>query len=685
MKLKNIEDQNNIISMKLHKYNQFLGEKPLNENLDKAKKFLKETYLLTTAATDLGFVEGELKDQLEKRSLTLGDFTPEQQTEIRTKLRTLKLTDEQVRGIERNPEFLKIREYLGQKHIGWTYQFTYFYFVEMISLEELFTSVNTETEEPNNILSKLVEYSGLLDRLPRKFDANFIDPNIPNNAEVLIDGLDSLEDYKKIKKVVDKLTPDLKKDYMDAPEMVKAGFAEVARAFNDLGKKSDGTIDEVEREKLWKTFFGEVRIIDSDQVIHGKSYKKGDKRYFGPLFRYKNIRDFIKAAQNHLKASDNKNIIAFYDMIDKCNEKFGYSGADIMFPLAELNHDEEGILVIEVKSFPANVFLNGHTRHCIKDSTSQWDNYVSNHNNKQYYIYNFNIPQYDNLSVIGITIQPGQSIRACHSKDDGNIAGSIKNILKKWEKDYNIDTDIFVNVLKSMSKEEIDRRERAKVAEREIVKKGLTIEQILKYVKEDGANINKDNAKALENAVDENNLEKVKVCLDLGASPNLKPKGPEAIISKAKGLDMIKLLVSYGAELNGDVFNNVLSDMDALEYCLKAGLDPNFGGSLPFRKVSKGSYRSKADIGVGYNDAFIMLLKYGAKLVNDSGRNMIIKWAAEYGRFDMIKYVVEKGLSKSFPDDVWDEAIVWANHAKKIPDELRLEINNYLESQKKGK
>ena len=27
--------------MKLHKYNQFLGEKPLNENLDKAKKFLK--------------------------------------------------------------------------------------------------------------------------------------------------------------------------------------------------------------------------------------------------------------------------------------------------------------------------------------------------------------------------------------------------------------------------------------------------------------------------------------------------------------------------------------------------------------------------------------------------------------------------------------------------------------------
>jgi hypothetical protein len=657
MKVKNIEDQNNIISMKLHKYNQFLGEKPLNENLDKAKKFLKDRFIISTAVKDLDLLTGELAAQMEhgeKRTLTLKDFTPEQQEELRKKIREIKLTDEQVRNIEREPDFAKLRELL-KDNLGYLYNFTYMYFVEMVSFDEI-----------KSMYEKVLSYGSLLDKLPKKFDANFIDINIPNNSEVLIDGLDSLEDYKKIKKVVDKLTPDLKKDYMDAPEMVKDDFAEVSRAFNDLGKKDDGTIDEVEREKLWKAFFGEIKEIE------------GRKKYVGQLKRYKSIREFIKAAQNHLKASDNKDIIAFYDKINKCNEKFGYSGADIMF-------DEEGILVIEVKSFPANQMLNGHTRHCIKDSMSQWDSYVASHNNKQYYIYNFNIPQYDNLSVIGITIQPGQSIRACHSKDDGNIAGSIKNILKKWEKDYNIDTDIFVNVLKSMSKEEIDRRERAKVAEREIVKKGLTIEQILKYVKEDGANINKDNAKALENAVDENNLEKVKVCLDLGASPNLKPKGPEAIISKAKGLDMIKLLVTYGAELNGDVFNNVVSDMDALEYCLKAGLDPNFGGSLPFRKVSKGSYKSKADIGVGYNDAFKMLIKYGAKLVNDSGRNMIIKWATEYGRFDMIKYVVEQGLSKSFPDDVWDEAVVWSNHAKKIPDELRLEINNYLESQKKGK
>lgn len=655
--------------MKLFKYNQFLGEKPLNENLDKAKKFLKDTYLLTTAATELGFVEGELKAQLdhkEKRSLTLGDFTPEQQAEIRTKLRTLKLTDEQVRGIERNPDFLKIREYLGQKHIGWTYPFTYFFFVEMVSLEELFTRVEKievdgkEIEEPNNILYKLVEYQGLLDRLPKKFDANFIDPNIPNNAEVLIDGLDSLEDYKKIKKVIDKLTPVLKKDYMESPEVIKDQFAEVSRGFDELGGSN-----EAKKEKLWKSFFGEVRIIDADQVIHGKAYKKGDKRYFGPLFRYKNIREFIKAAQNYLKSSENDTIIAFYDKINACNDKYGFLGSDTVY-------EENGILIIEVKSFQANQMLNGHTRHCIKDYSSQWENYVASHNNKQYYIYNFNIPQYDNLSTIGITIQPGQSIRAAHAKDDANIMGSIKTLLKRWETEYVIKDDLFAQ-LKPMTDEEIRRREKAKIAEREIVKKGLTIEKIKGYVKEDGANINKDNCVALLHAVEENDHEKAKVILELGGSPNLRTKS-DAIINKAKDLDMIKLLVSNGSELTGEVFNNICNDVNAVEYCLKQGLNPNFDNSLPIRRCCRGGWESIDKIGEGYLDVFQLLVKYGAKLADDAGRNMPVKWAAEYGRLDFIDIMIEKGVRGGFK-----AALTWLSHSRKTTPEVKKRTIEYLE------
>jgi hypothetical protein len=643
--------------MKLFKYNQFLGDKPLNENLDKAKKFLKDTYLLTQAATNLGFIEGELKAQLdhkEKRSLVLGDFTPEQQAEIRLKLRELRLKDDEVRTIERNSDFLKIRELLGQQYIGWTYPFTYFYFAEMVSLEELFTN-------EGSLLNKLIEYKGLLDKLPKKFDQNFIDVNIPNNAEILIDGLDSLEDYRKIKKVIDKLTNVLKKDYNDSPEVIKGQFAEVARGFEQLG----GT-DEVKKEKLWKSFFGEVRTIENDQVIHGKAYKKGDKRYFGPLSRYTNIREFIKAAQNYLKSSENETIIAFYDKINTCNEKYGFLGADTVY-------EENGILIIEVKSFQANQFLNGHTRHCIKDYSSQWENYVSSHNNKQYYIYNFNIPQYDNFSTIGITIEPGQKIRACHAKDDAGISGSIKGILKKWEGEYDIKDDLFAE-LKPMTDEEIRRRERAKIAEREIIKKGLTIDLIKQYVKEDGANINKDNCVALLHAVEENNHEKAKVILELGGSPNLRSKA-DAIINKAQDLDMIKLLVSNGSELTGEVFNNICNDLEAVEYCLKQGLDPNFDNSLPIRRCCKGGWKSKDDIGEGYYDVFQLLVKYGAKLADEGGRNMAIKWAAEYGRLNFIDYMLEKGVKTGFK-----AALSWLKHSRKIPDDKKAITIAYLEN-----
>jgi hypothetical protein len=54
----------------------------------------------------------------------------------------------------------------------------------------------------------------------------------------------------------------------------------------------------------------------------------------------------------------------------------------------------------------------------------QWESYVSSHN-KQYYIY-FNIPQYDNSSTIGVTIEPGQRVRAAHNRADHDTR-SIKD------------------------------------------------------------------------------------------------------------------------------------------------------------------------------------------------------------------------------------------------------------------
>lgn len=620
----------------LNKYNQFLNLKPINENLDKSKKFLKQRYLTRQAAEELGLIKGELKAQLdhaEKKTVTLNDFNKEEQDEIKKKVRELKISDDQVRQLERDPEFLKLRELLAD-NIGYLYNFTYMYYVEMTPLEEI-----------QRLYNKILEYRDLMDKLPKKFDANFIDTNA-NNTEKLEDGLDFLENYRKVKKIVDRLPNYLKREYRNAAETIKNNFDEVASAFYELGKDDDGNVSEEKRDALWETFFGGIR-------------------------RYRTLNDFIRAAQNYLKASANSDTVAFYKKINDCNDKFGIAGADIVF-------DEAGILIIEVKSFAANQLLNSHTRHCIASYSGHWNSYLGDRN-KQYYIYNFNIPQYDNKSVIGITIQPGQRINAAHDKSDGNVARSFQDIIKGWEKQYNIDEDLW-SYFKPMTQEEIDKRERAKIAEREIVKKGLTIEQIIKYVKEDGANINKNDAIALTHAVEEDDIEKAKVILDLGASPNLK-KGAEAPISKAKNLEMIKLLVGHGSEMTGDVFNNIVHDEEALEYCLKAGLDPNFQNSLPFRRVCRGSFKNKEDIGEPYLDSLKLLLKYGAKITDPvRGRNMLVKWAAENGRVGILQYLDQEGISKDFDNKVWQEAINWISHSRKLNDVDTQRTVDYLQS-----
>ena len=140
--------------MKLFKYNQFLGADTLNENLDKAKKFLKERYVLLTAAKELDILKGELGAQIqhkEIRSVRLIDFQPEEREKLRMKLRDISVTHELLRTFERDPEFLAVRTLktkikgpkgekefqLDRDNIGWLSNFTYFYYFENVPLEDL--------------------------------------------------------------------------------------------------------------------------------------------------------------------------------------------------------------------------------------------------------------------------------------------------------------------------------------------------------------------------------------------------------------------------------------------------------------------------------------------------------------------------------------------------------------------
>lgn len=679
--------------MKLYKYNQFLNADVLNENLDKAKKYLKERYLLLTAATELNLLKGELGEQIkhkEIKSVRLIDFTPEEREEIKTKLRDMKVTPEVLKTLDKSEEFVKVRTLQtiistpkGQKtyqldrdNIGWLSIFTYFYYFENIPLEELST-IYRRLIQNKDILNNLTIEEGKDNFVKKVFDPNFINEDITNNSERLTDGLDRLESSRKIKRMYDTLTPELKASYDTTSDLNKEKFLSLSVGFEELGKKADGTVDEEKKKKIWSEFFGKMSPDTRPLLEDGKTPNPNFSKlvYQSTLKRYKTIHEFIIAANGHLNSYEMDGFEVFSELIDKCNKKLGVSGVEKVF-------NENGILILEVHSFAANQIVNAHTSHCIKDTLSQWNSYVENHNNKQYYIYDFHVPLRDNYSTIGITIEPGQKVRACHNRPDHSLGvQEFKNLLKKWETAYNIDKDLWSYFL-PMDNEEIRKKEKAKEANRKIVEPGLSKEKIIEYVTEYGADINKDNCKALWNAVKEDDYEKTDLILKLGGLPNLAKK-KEAAISQAANIKMIHLLIDNGAEMTGDVFRSVVNEKEALHYCLNAGLDPAFEHSLPLRACIKGTYEDGRTAGKPANkpgepfyESFLILMKYmerNSNLLNIlyHGNNMASKWAVDYGRLDIIDYFKGLGLYDKFTTRDWDDLV----GPKDEPDSRRGWVN----------
>ena len=610
--------------MNLFRYNQFINDTPLNENLQGAKKLLKDRYLMLTAVKDLKLMNPELKqkwDDGEKRTLSLSDFDEENQQKLKAKIREIKISDDEARNIEKDPAFVKIREML-KDNLGWCYIFTYFYYVENVSFEEL-----------ESIYKNLLDYRDLLGKLPKPLNNNFINTSIKNNNEILVDELEKLSRYRKLKRFLDELPGDMRREFNSTSELYKEKIEDIAVAFDDFGKNPEtGEVDEKEKASLNKLFFSKIK-------------------------RYRELRQVIPQAESYIKGLDNKNIVKFYKLIETCNDRFGIVGVDIVF-------DENGILILDIKSFQANKMLNSNTAHCIASYEGHWSSYVGteqdNKFNKQYYIYNFNLSSSDDLSIIGITIEPNQRINACHTKSDRSFGSNIKSCLKDWEKKYDIKEDLWA-MLAPMSDDDIAKKKRRIAANREIVKPKLDMEELQRLVKVEGADVNRENGKPLLNAVQESSLEKVKYLLELGASPNLRQKS-EAVINQAKSLDMIKLLVNHGAELTSQVFKNIMEDNDAVEYCLKAGMDPNFENSLPIRTCCK----------QGSLDTLKLLIKYGATIKH--ARNMPMAWAAENNRKDFMEYMISLGVNTGF-----NAIKKWISHTTKFANKEDKEAMDYID------
>ena len=599
----------------------------LNENVAAAKKILKDTFTLNKSIKnlELGYQTdptGMFLSDKSGASIKFEELPDDIKSSAKKNLREVKLSEEEQRQVERHPKFNEIREILGDK-LGWASIFTYLYFKEGVEINEL-----------KSIFSDLLTYQDLLNKLRRPI-SNYIDTSISNNAEQLVDDIEDIKRYRKLKKFIDEFNRDLKLDYAQAPKYFKDRLIDIAAAFDELGK--DEATGKVDTEKQ--------RVIQ--------------KRFFDKIGRYKTVRELTDGADSFLKAESNANTAKFYEAIEKCNKKYGEYGVKVLY-------DEAGLLIMEVKSFSACKDLFSNTSWCIAQYLNQWNNYVGGDSvfNKQYAILNFNLAPSNNESIIGITIEPKQQVRACHLKNDSNAKTTFQGIFNRFESELGLEKGFIWKGLESMGEKEIEEKKRRIIANREVVKKDLSLDQVKKYVVEDGADVNAGNGAPLDNAVAEDNIEKVEFLLDYGASANLRSK-QEATVNKVKSFDILKLLIKKGAEITPIVFKSLVEDENAVKFCLDNGLDPNFEENMPLRLAVKN----------GKLNIVKMLEEYNVS--TDNRRQMNTKHAAEYQRWDILEYFISKGGSYI---EGFENVLRWIGHTQKIqPIEKKLEVLDRLQ------
>jgi ankyrin repeat protein len=538
--------------------------------------------------------------------------------------------------------FQQIRKLLAdQTDAKLAYAFTKFYYEDLKDLSDA-----DKIQELKDLLAKLKRYRSALDRLPMPVEryvskaandeelATYEEKGRaePRGAlERLTDDLISLEGDIILTKWRSRLISWQKAWFDNFTEFQMKRVKNIAIAFDQFGMEEDGTKDLAANEALQRMFFSKLKD-------------------------YKTATDLIVAAEGYVKSAASAGFKKFMIAMEKVNKKYGEMNG------AEQVWSDGSKLIIEVKSFAANKDLNGNTSHCIVRGIGSWETYVGlDKYTKQYYIYDFDLPPSDNHSVIGITIAPKGVIRACHLKDDANFSSQIANYLKK--------KGIDMSILKPLSEEEVEQRKRKIEASKEIIKPSITLETAKKLI-EDGADPNSAMGRPLENAVKEDNHEKVLYLLSVGAAPNINNP-----MKYAKNFEMIKILVTHDTQITNEAFASCCSDLEAVEFLIDNGVDPNFEQGFPLRTAVRGKNIEVIEL----------LIEKGAKI--SERRYMAVKTSIECGASDIFKLFLEK-LSESdndFKNNATREKLLnewknWNNASRKTEQSIKTEIDEIIES-----
>lgn len=155
------------------------------------------------------------------------------------------------------------------------------------------------------------------------------------------------------------------------------------------------------------------------------------------------------------------------------------------------------------------------------------------------------------------------------------------------------------------------------------------------WIFEEGININARNNCALEWASEKGYLDIVKCLVEYGSDVN--GDGCPLILSSNNGhIDVVKYLIEHGADVKvGDNFALMCAvdngHIDVVKYLIEHGSDVNARGGCALGHSSK----------IGNLDMVKILVENGADIHEMDDR--AIRYASEEGHLDVVKYLVEHG------------------------------------------
>jgi hypothetical protein len=254
----------------------------------------------------------------------------------------------------------------------------------------------------------------------------------------------------------------------------------------------------------------------------------------------KNLDDFYKRLSKTIDSLNNAGVSTLIDNINEANDKYGDGSVVVVF-------NEDNKVVISINNYRANHFLHDQTigkkqtNHCIAYDESHWNSNVGE-DNKLYYVYNFNLDRNSVLLPFGVIIQPNGKVHSSFDRKDENGMGQRKSLTQEQVEEHMRDYGIPYDVLQPMSAEDIEEKEFRRNSLNLLVKTDLSVEY-LKKILATGIDPNHRNGQAMINALNEDNIEKVKILIKAGARLDNLGVGGKSSIVYASSLEALILLM----------------------------------------------------------------------------------------------------------------------------------------------